>query len=93
MSASNFAPPPGTVFKACLVAYNPPPVPTAPINPLVHCDSGGSRTKSTASKVISELSIICCILFTNTPSFLDGKTQYTNSEMLEILAEEEWQNE
>ena len=29
----------------------------------------------------------------STPSFLDGKTQYTNSEMLEILAEEEWQNE
>ena len=29
----------------------------------------------------------------NTPSFLDGKTQYTNSEMLEILAEEEWRHE
>ena len=29
----------------------------------------------------------------NTPSFLDGKTQYTNSEMLDILAEEEWQHE
>ena len=29
----------------------------------------------------------------STPSFLDGKTQYTNSEMLEILAQEEWQNE
>ena len=27
------------------------------------------------------------------PSFLDGKTQYTNSEILEILKEEEWQNE
>tara|TARA_R110000822_G_scaffold225332_1_gene358115 strand:- start:892 stop:1116 length:225 start_codon:yes stop_codon:yes gene_type:complete len=27
------------------------------------------------------------------PSFLDGKTQYTNSEMLEILTEEEWQTE
>ena len=29
----------------------------------------------------------------NTPSFLDGKTQYINSEILEILKEEEWQNE
>tara|TARA_R110002020_G_scaffold315254_1_gene530411 strand:- start:169 stop:390 length:222 start_codon:yes stop_codon:yes gene_type:complete len=29
----------------------------------------------------------------NTPSFLDGKTQYTNSEMLDILAQEEWQHE
>ena len=29
----------------------------------------------------------------NTPSFLDGKIQYTNPEMLEILAEKEWQNE
>ena len=29
----------------------------------------------------------------NTPSFLDGKTQYTNAEILEILTEEEWQNE
>ena len=29
----------------------------------------------------------------NTPSFLDGKTQYTNSEMLDILAEEEWRHE
>ena len=29
----------------------------------------------------------------STPSFLDGKTQYTNSEILEILKEEEWQTE
>ena len=29
----------------------------------------------------------------DTPTFLDGKTQYTNSEMLEILTEEEWQKE
>jgi len=28
-----------------------------------------------------------------TPSFLDGKRQYTKSEILEILTEEEWQNE
>ena len=26
----------------------------------------------------------------NTPSFLDGKTQYTHSEILEILATDEW---
>lgn len=25
-----------------------------------------------------------------TPSFLDGKTQYTHSEVIEILATEEW---
>ena len=29
----------------------------------------------------------------NIPSFLQDKTQYTNSEILEILKEEEWQNE
>ena len=27
-----------------------------------------------------------------TPSFLDGKTQYTHSEMLTILATDEWTN-
>ena len=29
----------------------------------------------------------------NIPSFLQDKTQYTNSEILEILKEEEWQTE
>lgn len=52
-------------------------------NQLVDIDESYSRKSLDGSKILARFE-------GDTPSFLDGKTQYTHSEILTVLAGEEW---
>jgi hypothetical protein len=50
---------------------------------LVDIDESSSRKSLDGSKILARFE-------GNTPSFLEGKTEYTHSEILAILATDEW---
>jgi hypothetical protein len=52
-------------------------------NQLVDIDESYSRKSLDGSKILARFN-------GDTPSFLEGKTQYTHSEILAILATDEW---
>jgi len=52
-------------------------------NQLVDIDESYSRKSLDGSKILARFE-------GDTPFFLDGKTQYTHSEILTVLAGEEW---